>query len=94
MEHKEVVAELMLEASRPRKARPGVAVTTDEIPRWHQTPKNRILFENHDLPGDLEARIEASFAHNNHQRQTIKNPCVAHPKALPNMTKQMRQNVS
>ena len=28
------------------------------VGRWHQTLKNRILLENHYLPGDLEAQIE------------------------------------
>jgi transposase InsO family protein len=35
---------------------------------WHQTLKNRILLENYFLPGDLEAQIEASVDHYNHQR--------------------------
>ncbi|PYG25028.1 hypothetical protein C8N36_1391 [Pelagimonas varians] len=29
--------------------------TQGKIERWHQTLKNRILLENHVLPGDLEA---------------------------------------
>ena len=30
-----------------------------KIERWHQTLTNRTLLENHFLPGDLEAQIEA-----------------------------------
>jgi hypothetical protein len=33
--------------------------TQGKIERWHQTLKNRILLEDHFLPGDLEAQIEA-----------------------------------
>ena len=36
--------------------------------RWHQTLKNRILLENHFLPGELEARIEAFVEHYNNRR--------------------------
>jgi hypothetical protein len=35
------------------------AQTQGKIERWHQTLKNRILLENHFLPGDLEVQIEA-----------------------------------
>jgi len=35
---------------------------------WPQALKNRILLENHFLPGDLEAQIEAFFDHHKHQR--------------------------
>ena len=42
--------------------------TQGKIERWHQTLKNRILLENHYLPGDLQARIEAFVAHYNDQR--------------------------
>ena len=31
--------------------------TQGKIERWHQTLKNRILLENHHLPGDLEQMI-------------------------------------
>jgi len=30
--------------------------------------KNRILLENHYLPGDLEGQVEACVDHDNHQR--------------------------
>lgn len=36
-----------------------------KIERWHQTRKNRILLENHFLPGDLEAQIKAFVEHYN-----------------------------
>jgi transposase InsO family protein len=42
--------------------------TQDEIERWHQTLKNRILSENYFLPGHLEAHIAAFVGHYNHQR--------------------------
>jgi transposase InsO family protein len=42
--------------------------TPGKIERWHQTLKNRILLENYDLPGALEAQIEAFVNHYNHQR--------------------------
>ena len=42
--------------------------TQGKIERWHRTLKNRILLENHYLPGDLQARIEAFVAHYNDQR--------------------------
>jgi transposase InsO family protein len=42
--------------------------TQGKIERWHQTLKNCILLENYDLPGDLEAQIEAFVEHSNHHR--------------------------
>jgi putative transposase len=42
--------------------------TQGKIERWHQTLKNRILLENHYLPGELEARIGAFVDHYNHHR--------------------------
>ena len=41
-------------------------MTQGKIERWHQTLKNRILLEN--LPGDLEAQIEAFVVDYNHLR--------------------------
>jgi putative transposase len=43
--------------------------------RWHQTMKNRILFENAYLPGELEQCIEAFVANYNHVRaqESLKN---------------------
>jgi hypothetical protein len=42
--------------------------TQGRIERWRQTMKNRILLENHFLPGDLEAQIEAFVGHYNQRR--------------------------
>ena len=42
--------------------------THGKIERWHQTLKNRILFENYYLPGDLEAQIGQFVAYYNHLR--------------------------
>jgi transposase InsO family protein len=41
----------------------------------HQTLKNRILLENHFLPSDLGAQVEAFARHYNHQRyhESLKN---------------------
>lgn len=42
--------------------------TQGKIERWHQTLKNRILLENHYLPGDLKAQITAFIEHYNYRR--------------------------
>jgi hypothetical protein len=42
-----------------------------KIERWHQTLKNRILLENHFLPGDLEPPISARMP--THLRQSPDN---------------------
>ena len=42
--------------------------TQGKIERRHRTLKNRILLENHYLPGELEARIDAFVEHYNHRR--------------------------
>ena len=42
--------------------------TQGKLERWHQTPKNRILLENYELPGELEAKVEAFVEHYNHRR--------------------------
>ncbi len=42
--------------------------TQGKIERWHRTLKNRILLENHHLPGELEAQVEAFVGHYNHRR--------------------------
>ncbi len=39
-----------------------------KIERWHQTLKNRILLENHYLPGALEAAVGEFVNHYNHTR--------------------------
>ena len=53
--------------------------TQGKIARWHQTPKNRILLENDDLPGDLEAQVDAFVVHDNHRRchESLGNPTPA-----------------
>lgn len=47
---------------------PSHPQTQGKIERWHRTLKNRILLENHYLPGELEARVEAFVEHYNHRR--------------------------
>ena len=49
--------------------------TQGKIERWHQTLKNRILLENHYLPGDLEAQIGSFIGQYNHRRhhESLKN---------------------
>ena len=42
--------------------------TQGKIERWHQTLKNRILLENHYLPGALEGQIGAFIERYNHAR--------------------------
>lgn len=42
--------------------------TQGKIERWHQTLKNRILLENHYLPGALRQTINAFVDHDNHRR--------------------------
>jgi transposase InsO family protein len=37
--------------------------TQGKIERWHQTMKNRVLLENHFLPGDLKRQIDAFVEH-------------------------------
>jgi putative transposase len=48
---------------KPSRGAPYHPQTQSKIERWHQTLKNRILLENHFLPGDLEAQIEAFVDH-------------------------------
>ncbi len=47
---------------------PNHPQTQGKIARWHQTLKNRILLENHHLPGALEAAVGAFVDHYNHRR--------------------------
>ena len=42
--------------------------TQGKIERWHQTLKNRILLENHYLPGALEEQVGAFIERYNHAR--------------------------
>ena len=47
---------------------PNHPETQGKIERWHQTLKNRVLLENHFLPGELEAAVAAFVDHYNHRR--------------------------
>jgi transposase InsO family protein/transposase-like protein len=47
---------------------PSHPQTQGKIERWHQTLKNRILLENHYLPGDLDDAIGDFVEHYNHRR--------------------------
>jgi transposase InsO family protein len=47
---------------------PNHPQTQGKIERWHQTLKNRILLENHYLPGALEAAIGDFVDHYNDRR--------------------------
>jgi putative transposase len=47
---------------------PNHPQTQGKIERWHQTLKNRILLENHYLPGALETAIGEFVDHYNHRR--------------------------
>ena len=47
---------------------PNHPQTQGKIERWHQTLKNRILLENHYLPGALETAIGGFVDHYNHRR--------------------------
>lgn len=42
--------------------------TQDKIERWRRTLKNRILLENHCLPGKLQVQVAAFVEHDNHRR--------------------------
>ena len=50
------------------RAAPYPPQTQGKIARWHQTLKNRILLENHHLPGDLRQKIDAFVNHYNQRR--------------------------
>ena len=63
---KRIVSDAQTEESIKRLAR----WTQGMIERWYQTLKNRIVFEGHYLPVDLNARIEAFVANDNHPRPT------------------------
>ena len=61
---------IWLEDKRMQHVRgaPNHPQTQGKIERWHQTLKNRILLENHYLPGALEAAIGQFIDHYNHRR--------------------------
>ena len=58
---------------RPCPGRCGKRVTVNA--GRYQTLKNRILLENHYLPGELEAQVAAFVEHYNHRRahESLKN---------------------
>ena len=56
------------QSMEPVRGAPDHPQTQGKIERWHQTLKNRILLENYDLPGDLEAELDAFVEHYNHRR--------------------------
>ena len=47
---------------------PNHPQTQGKIERWHQTLKNRILLENHYMPGALQAALGDFVNHYNHRR--------------------------
>jgi putative transposase len=73
------------------RGKPHHPTTQGKIDHWHQTMKSRILFENHYLPGDLEATTATLVDHYNHHRyhESLKNltPANVHagrgPSILP-----------
>ena len=53
--------------------------TQGKTERWHQTPKNRILLENHFIQEDLEAAADGFVGRDNHLRhhESLKNLTLA-----------------
>lgn len=50
------------------RGKPYHPQTQGKIERWHRTLKDRILLENHYLPGDLERQLAAFIDHYNTRR--------------------------
>ncbi len=50
------------------RGKPYHPQTQGKIERWHRTLKNRILLENHYLPGDLERQLRDFVNHYNTRR--------------------------
>ena len=50
------------------RGKPYHPQTQGKIERWHRTLKNRILLDNHYLPGDLERQLEEFINHYNTRR--------------------------
>jgi transposase InsO family protein len=50
------------------RGKPYHPQTQGKIERWHRTLKDRILLENHYLPGDLERQLEDFITHYNTRR--------------------------
>jgi putative transposase len=63
------LAEWLVDRGMPHiRGAPCHPQTQGKIERWHQTLKNRILLENHYLPGALEEQVGAFVEHYNHAR--------------------------
>lgn len=50
------------------RGKPYHPQTQGKIERWHRTLKDRILLENHYLPGDLERQLDDFITHYNQRR--------------------------
>jgi len=50
------------------RGKPYHPMTQGKIERWHRTLKDRILLENHYLPGDLERQLDNFITHYNTRR--------------------------
>lgn len=50
------------------RGKPYHPQTQGKIERWHRTLKNRILLDNHYLPGELEKQLEEFINHYNTRR--------------------------
>ena len=50
------------------RGKPYHPQTQGKIERWHRTLKDRILLDNHYLPGDLERQLENFITHYNTRR--------------------------
>ena len=57
---------------------PNHPQTQGKIERWHQTLKNRILLENHYLPGALEAAVGEFVDHYNNRRDHENHGTITH----------------
>jgi putative transposase len=63
------LAEWLVDRGMPHiRGAPCHPQTQGKIERWHQTLKNRILLENHYLPGALEEQVGAFVEYYNHAR--------------------------
>ena len=63
------LAEWLVDRGTPHiRGAPCHPQTQGKIERWHRTLKNRILLENHYLPGALEEQVGAFVEYYNHAR--------------------------
>ncbi len=86
-------------AMKHTRGAPRHPQTQGKIERRRQTLKNRILLENHFLPGDLETQIEAFVDHCNHQcyheslnNGTPSDVCFGRDKAILRQRERIKQN--